>query len=82
MNHSLTLLSSFSNTLKLVSVKPYPLDDQFSFEPVSSETQLLPNQKVQVCAPCMGHEMYPSVVFITFSCNNHTGLQFATSSYP
>ena len=50
MNHSLTLLSSFSNTLKLVYVKPHPLNDQFSFEPVSSEMQLLPNEKVQVCA--------------------------------
>lgn len=50
MNHTLTLLSSFSNSLKLVSVKPHPLNDQFSFEPVSSETQLLPNEKVQVCA--------------------------------
>ena len=50
VNHTLTLISSFSNTLKLVSVKPYPLNDQFSFEPVSSETQLLPNEKVQVCA--------------------------------
>ena len=50
VNHTLTLLSSFSNTLKLVSVKPYPLNDQFSFEPVSSEILLLPNEKVQVCA--------------------------------
>jgi len=50
VNHTLTLLSSFSNTLKLVSVKPYPLNDQFSFEPVSSEMLLLPNEKVQVCA--------------------------------
>lgn len=50
VNHTLTLLSSFSNTLKLVSVKPYPLNDQFSFEPVSSEMLLLPNERVQVCA--------------------------------
>ena len=50
MNHTLALLSSFSNTLKLVSVKPYPLNDQFSFEPVSSEMLLLPNEKVQVCS--------------------------------
>ena len=50
MNHTLTLLSSFSNILKLVSVKPYPLNDQFSFEPVSSEMLLLPNERVQVCA--------------------------------
>ena len=50
VNHTLTLLSSFSNTLKLVSVQPYPLNDQFSFEPASSEMLLLPNERVQVCA--------------------------------
>ena len=49
MNCSLTLLSSFSSTLRLVLVTPYPSDDKFSFDPVSSEVQLLPNQKVQVC---------------------------------
>ena len=59
VNHSLMLLSSFSNTLKLVSVKPYPFDDKFSFEPVSSEMQLLPNQQVQVCSLYRGHEVYP-----------------------
>ena len=50
VNHTLMLLSSFSNTLKLVSVKPHPLNDQFSFEPVSSEMLLLPNERVQVGA--------------------------------
>lgn len=48
LNQSLTLVSSFSNTLKLLSVENYPSDDQFSFERVSSEVKLLPNQKIQV----------------------------------
>lgn len=48
VNYTLTLLSSFSNTLKLESVKPHLFSDQFSFKPVTSEVQLLPNERVEV----------------------------------
>ena len=59
-NHSLTLFSSFSHALKLVSIRPYPVDDRFFFEPYSLETQLLPSQKIEV--------MQGSPLYLFFLC--------------
>ncbi|KAK2556050.1 Transmembrane protein 131 [Acropora cervicornis] len=67
VNCSLTIVSTFSNTLKLLSVH-HPSDNQFSFQPTSPYVQLLPYQKIEI-----GHLFYdPSK-----GCKNHcyTGIE-------
>lgn len=51
VNCSLTIVSTFSNTLKLLSVH-HPSDNQFSFQPTSPYVQLLPYQKIEVKMYC------------------------------
>ena len=51
VNCSLTIVSTFSNTLRLLSVH-HPSDNQFSFQPTSPYMQLLPYQKIEVKMCC------------------------------
>ena len=65
VNCSLTIVSTFSNTLKLLSVH-HPSDHQFSFQPTNPYMQLLPYQKIEVKMYCFLTYARKKIIFPFF----------------